>query len=181
MLEDTLLIIRFRRGSQDALRSIYEKYRTYLLKLAVALLHDVHAGEDVVHDVFMEFARSAGRFKVKGSLKAYLRTCVVNRVRNHVRAAKVRGHMNLSTAEVVAAGDVGAEQWVILKEEALRISGALGRLPYEQREVVVLHLHGDMTFREIARSQEISIKTVQSRYRYGLDKLRALLNGEVER
>ena len=65
-------------------------------------------------------------------------------------------------------------------EELRRLAEALATLPYEQREVVVLHLKGDLTFREIARIQDTSINTVQSRYRYGIDKLRSLLNGEVE-
>ena len=54
-------------------------------------------------------------------------------------------------------------------------------LPYEQREAVTLRLHADMKFREIARHQNVSIKTVLSRYQYGLDKLRVILNGEVQR
>ena len=55
----------------------------------------------------------------------------------------------------------------------------MARLPYEQKEVVMLHLHGGMMFKHIAKSQHVSINTVQSRYRYALDKLRSLLNGEM--
>ena len=63
-------------------------------------------------------------------------------------------------------------------EEAASLYGALAELPYEQREVIVLHLHGELRFREIARYQGVSTNTVQSRYRYGLDKLRTLLKQE---
>ena len=49
----------------------------------------------------------------------------------------------------------------------------------QQRETIVLRLHADMKFRQIAELQEVPVKTVQSRYRYGLDKLRSLLNGEI--
>ena len=90
MLEDKLLILRFKHGSTEALGRIYRKYRLYLLKIAAALLHDISAAEDVVHDVFMGFAQSAQTIKINGSLKAYLRTCVVNSVRNRVRGEKVR-------------------------------------------------------------------------------------------
>ncbi len=69
----------------------------------------------------------------------------------------------------------------IFDEELRRLADALALLPYEQREVVVLHLKGDLTFREIAAVQGGSINTVQSRYRYGIEKLRSLLNGEVQR
>jgi len=56
---------------------------------------------------------------------------------------------------------------------------AMAELPDEQREVVVLHLQGKLPFREIARLQEISINTAMSRYRYGLDRIRSALDGEL--
>ncbi len=175
------MILRFKYGSSEALRRIYEKYRLYLLKLAVALLHDVSIAEDVVHDVFIRFAQSAETLKINGSLKAYLRTCVLNSVRNRIRGDQVRSYVELSEAGPIASKQKGADQWAILKEESIKISEALVQIPFEQREVVVLHLHGSMKFREIAKVQSVSVKTIQSRYRYGLDKLRSILNSEVEK
>ncbi len=57
---------------------------------------------------------------------------------------------------------------------------ALGRLPGEQRQAVVLHVLGSLRFREIAQQTGESINTIQSRYRYGIRKLRSLLNGQVD-
>lgn len=180
MLEDKLLILRFKHGSSEALCRIYVKYRIYLLKIAAALLYDVSVAEDVVHDVFIRFAQSAETLKLDGSLKAYLRTCVVNSVRNRIRGDKVRSYVELSEAGPITAKQNPEDQWAVLNEESVMISKALSQVPFEQREVVVLHLHGDMKFREIAELQAVSIKTIQSRYRYGLDKLRSILNSEVE-
>jgi RNA polymerase sigma factor (sigma-70 family) len=179
-LEDKLLILRFKHGSSEALRRIYEKYRLYLLKLAVALLHDVSLAEDVVHDVFVSFVQSADDFKINGSLKAYLRTCVLNGARNKARSGQVRNYVEISQAGPIPSNQNGSDQWAILKEESMRISNALVQVPFEQREVVVLHLHGGMKFREIAKLQAVSTKTVQSRYRYGLNKLRSILNSEIK-
>jgi RNA polymerase sigma factor (sigma-70 family) len=72
-------------------------------------------------------------------------------------------------------------QLVVRSEQLQRLSRSITELPYEQREVIVLRLHGEMRFKAIARLQNISIKTVQSRYRYGLDRLRSILNGEVRK
>jgi RNA polymerase sigma-70 factor (ECF subfamily) len=69
---------------------------------------------------------------------------------------------------------------VIFTEQAAKLSQAVGQLPDEQREVVLLRLTADMKFRDIAKVQQVSINTVQGRYRYGLDKLRSVLNGEVD-
>ncbi|MCK5000205.1 MAG: RNA polymerase sigma factor [Anaerohalosphaera sp.] len=181
MLEDKLLIWKLKHGNRDALCRIYEKYRDYLLKLATALLHDVNVAEDIVHDVFLNFAQSGDKIKLSGSLKGYLRTCVVNSTRNKIRAKRLRTTIGLDEVETIAADSNKADYWIICKEESKRISNALAQIPFEQREVVVLHLHGEMKFIEIAKLQEASIKTIQSRYRYGLDKLQSLLNSEVEK
>lgn len=181
MLEDKLLILRFKHGSSEAFQRIYEKYRLYLLKIATALLFDVSVAEDIVHDVFTRFAQSTQTLNSHGSLKAYLRTCVINGVRNRARDDRVRSYVELSEAGPIASDQSGADQWVILREESMRLNNALSQVPFEQREVVVLHLHGNMKFREIAKLQSVSSKTIQSRYRYGLDKLRSILSSEVEK
>ena len=61
MFEDRLLILRFNRGDRSILHRLYDKYRDDLVTLAAALLMDVSAAEDVVHDVFISFLGSAGQ------------------------------------------------------------------------------------------------------------------------
>ena len=178
MLEDKILIWRFKRGSREALQRIYEKYVVYLVTLATALLNDVSAAEDIVHDVFVSFAQSAEQLRLEGSLKAYLATCVVNRVRDKVRARR-RQPSALAEAHSICSTISGPELSAVCSEEVQLLSRAIAQLPYEQKEVIMLHLHGGLMFKQIAKLQQISINTVQSRYRYALDKLRSLMNGEM--
>jgi RNA polymerase sigma-70 factor (ECF subfamily) len=178
MVEDRILVWKFNRGSKDALRRIYEKYKDDLLGLAVTLLRDRSVAEDIVHDVFVSFARSCGTFRLNGTLKGYLSTCVANcaRDRNRLRSGRDTG---LDAAEAAGSNSLGPAEYAMGSEESDKLQDLLGRLPYEQREVIVLHLHHGMRFREIAKAAGVSINTVQSRYRYGLDKLRSIVNGEV--
>jgi RNA polymerase sigma factor (sigma-70 family) len=180
MIEDELLKWRFKRGSKDALRRIYEKYLNYLLTLAMALLNDAAQAEDVVHDVFVSFAGSAKDFKLGGNLKSYLTTCVMNRARDQIRENR-RSPIQLDTAESVSSNLNGPDQAIVCSEESQRLNHAIAQLPDEQRQVIVLRLKGEMTFSEIAKLNNISINTIQGRYRYGLNKLRSVLNGEVEK
>jgi RNA polymerase sigma-70 factor (ECF subfamily) len=180
MIEDELLKWKFKCGSKEALRRIYEKYLDYLLTLAMALLNDASNAEDVVHDVFVSFAKSAEEFKLSGSLKSYLATCVINRARDQIRANK-RQPVRMDELGSVTSDFNGPEQSVVYSEEALRLNQAVAQLPHQQREVIVLHLKGQMKFREIAKLQGESINTILGRYRYGLNKLRSILNGEVEK
>jgi RNA polymerase sigma factor (sigma-70 family) len=179
MLEDKLLAWQFRKGSRAALRRIYEKYYDYLLTVATALLHDVNAAEDVVHDSFLKLSKSAHLLNPQRSLKWYLVACVSNRARDILRS---RRHKAVSLDESVSlrSGACGPESAAIRNEEMQIISDALKQLPYEQREVVVLRTRGRMTFKAIAELRQLSIRTVHSQYRYGLDKLKILLNGQVK-
>ncbi|MHC4460312.1 MAG: RNA polymerase sigma factor [Planctomycetota bacterium] len=181
MLEDRLLLWRFRCGSRDAFRHIYEKYAADLLTLAANLLSDGSAAEDVVQDVFISFVKSVEQFRLRGSLKSYLTTCVANRSRDYIRKKKRQQTVAVSEASQVTSDTKSPVQLVIRTEELQKLKHALTELPYHQREVVVLRLHGDLRFRQIAKLQDASVKTVQSRYRYGLDKLRSMLNGEVKK
>lgn len=178
MVEDKLLLYRFKRGSSDALRRIYEKYQVYLLTVATALLNDVNAAEDVVHDSFVAFAESADKVRLEGNLRSFLATCVANRARDLMRK---RGHNPeaLTQAVSLCCDAPGPDLAAACSEQLQRIAGAIAMLPYEQREVVVLYLNAGLMFRQIAALQKVSVNTAQSRYRYGIDKLRSILNGEV--
>ncbi len=180
MVEDELLKLKFKCGSREALCRIYQKYHNHLLTLAMGLLNDVNLAEDVLHDVFVSFAKSAENFRLRGSLKSYLATSVVNRARDRIRA-KRRERVRLHDMDVLASGSNGPEQSVICTEESLRVNCAIAQLPYEQREVIILRLNGRMKFKEIAGLQGVSVNTIQGRYRYGLKKLRSILNGEVKK
>lgn len=179
MLNDVWLIWRFRSGDSDALARIYADHRQDLLRIAAGLLNQTSLAEDIVHDVFVQLARAPEKVRLRGNLRSFLAACVVNRVRNANRAAQVRRTGGLDEAVEFAADSPGPEQWIVSNERFTMLNRALAELPYEQREAVLLHLQAGMKFRDIARSQGVSINTVQSRYRYGLDKLRSLLDGEV--
>jgi RNA polymerase sigma-70 factor (ECF subfamily) len=180
MLEDKRLIWRLKRGDKEALRRLYEKYKDDLLTIAVSLLNDVNDAEDILHDVFVCFAAGVGRLQLRVSLKSYLTTAVVNRVRSKFRR-KGFDVAESKCLESVSSNSESPVEKAVLGEQWQMMSEALAGIPLEQREVVVLHIKGGLKFREIARMQGIRTSTVQGRYRYGIDKLRSILGAEVTR
>ncbi len=124
--------------------------------------------------MFVSFAGTVGGLRLRGSLRSYLATSVVNRVRDTYR--KKKHHLvELDEAWQVDGGSGNPEKSAIFGEQSLHLADALAQLPMEQRETIVLHLNGRMKFKEIASMQGIPISTVQGRYRYGLGKLRTML------
>ena len=178
-MEDKLLVLRCKRGSKDALGRIYEKYKTDMLVLAMALLNDKSAAEDVMHDVFLSFVQTIEKFGLTGSLKGYLLTCVANRARN-VNKARHQQSVTSNPAEPVSSDLDEPSRSIVCNEQLRQLGDAMAQLPYDQREVVMLHFQAAMTFATIAKSLGISVNTVKSRYRYGVDKLRVILDHEVK-
>ena len=137
------------------------------------MLASATEAEDVVHDLFVELARIRHRLPGITDLEAYvftmLRHAVGRRLRRRSLARRTlerlgheRDRMHgFKTQPRGVPDDVLAE--------------ALGALPPDQREVVALKIHGSLTFAEIAAVVGTSANTAASRYRYALEKLRALL------
>ncbi len=178
MIEDELLKWKFKAGSKDALQRIYEKYRDYLLTLVMALVNDADLAEDIAQDVFVAFAQSSGTFKLRGSLKSYLATCALNRCRDQIRARK-RQPLSLDEATPIQSQFGPPDKRMISDEQSRQVADAMAQLPYEQREVIALHLNAAMKLRHIAGLQNVPTSTVKGRYRYGLQKLRSALNGKL--
>ncbi len=180
MLSEKILIWKVKHGCRESLRRIYEAHKDDLLTLAHALLNDKNAAEDIVHDVFVSFAAAAGTLQLRKSLGGYLAAGVRNLAYDRLRSARRHGEKlsQMPPAQVdVETPDAIASR----KESEALLRRMLGELPFEQREVVVLHLRGGLTFRRIAAMQEVSINTVQGRYRYGIEKLRSMLDGQVSK
>lgn len=179
MSQDKQILKRLQKGDKDALRLLYEKYSDTLVNVALTLVSDVQTAEDCLHDAFVDFAATVPAVRIPGKLKSYLISCVANRARDLLRKKARLSNANPEQFNLAAKAD-GPDGMLITNEDAGKVYNALGQLPYEQREVFVMHAQADMTFREIAELLGASINTVQSRYRYGMEKLRSLLNTEYE-
>ena len=180
-MEDKLLIWKLNRGSRNALCRIHEKYRDDLVRIAAGLLNDIGTAEDVVQEVFLMFVHSSGNFEVKKNLKGYLTTCVVNKIRNLSRAKKSQNPVSLDDVEPAISNSKTPHQCIVCDEESQLLYKAMAKLPYEQKEAIVLHIQGKMKFKDIAKLQAAPVKTTLSRYNYGINKLRSMLNSEVEK
>jgi RNA polymerase sigma-70 factor (ECF subfamily) len=159
---------------------IYDKYKLDLLKLAMLLTGNIHHSEDAVQDVFVRLAESYDRISDHGNLKNFLITCLINRIRTLRRDSQRHQTAQFDGAATTTSRISPPHQWAVANEQMQRISEAMRQLPVEQREVVTLRFEGEMGFGDIARIQNVSVNTVQGRYRYGMEKLRSLLKSEVE-
>jgi RNA polymerase sigma factor (sigma-70 family) len=179
MHSDRLLLQKASRGCKDSLRRIYEAHKDHLLTLARGMAGDRNVAEDIVHDVFVAFASNVPRLRLNTSLRAYLSVSVCNRARDLYRTEirhRLDGCQTHRGPADTAAPDARAEE----AELTGRLRGALEQVPLDQREVLLLRTQTGLSFEQIGRHQGVSANTARGRYRYGIDKLRSLLNSELE-
>lgn len=145
---------------KEAVRRLYETHARGLHAYACSFVPSFATAEDVVHQVFERLLR--GDLAITGAPVSYLYRAVRNASMNKIRDR---------------AGDVTFEEgWLDsprgMEHTAVELQSSLRELPEEQRDVILLHIWGQMSFEEIANALDLSPNTAASRYRYGLSKLR---------
>jgi RNA polymerase sigma factor (sigma-70 family) len=167
---------RWRKERSDGLAVLYRELKDELLTVAVHLTGSRASGEDLLHDVFVAFARRDVELDGRDEARRYLVKSLVHRARDvarrHAPPAADEGALERA-ASSDSDGDPLAH--VTASEETKRVTAMVLALPQEQRDVVTLHLHGGLAFREIAALLSISINTATSRYRYALLALKRQL------
>jgi len=144
---------------REQIKRLYEQHGRGLIAYACTFLPSFASAEDVLHQVFERLLR--GGIDIEGSPAPYLYRAVRNAALNDVRNR---------------ARNVVLDDWLEsppdMRDAGIALQSALRDLPVEQREVITLRVWGQMTFDEVATTLGIPAKTAESRYRYGLSKLK---------
>ncbi|MCL5103854.1 MAG: sigma-70 family RNA polymerase sigma factor [Armatimonadetes bacterium] len=161
-------------GRPDAveiwLRSIHEQNAQSLFRYALALTCSVEDAEDAVQEVFARISREWRRFMEVRNAKAYLYSATRN-----AAYSILRGRRRCEALHEAICADLATVCAPEVKQTSatiISIREAFIELTIEQREVVVLKILNQMTFKEIAETVGTSVNTCAGRYRYGIEKLR---------
>jgi RNA polymerase sigma-70 factor (sigma-E family) len=147
-------------ASAEAVTALYQAHALGLIRLAVVMLGDRPAAEDVVQEAFCGLYRHWHGLSDTGKALSYVRSSVINGCRSVLRrrarqAGGLAGDPPGESAE-------SAESAALISEEHREVLIAIRRLPSRQREALVLRFYLDLDEDEIARSMRISRGTVKS-------------------
>jgi RNA polymerase sigma-70 factor (sigma-E family) len=156
----------------DDFTTLYVGHYEQLLRMAVLLVGDMAAAEDVVQEAFIRVHRALDCRPVHSPL-AYLRQTVVNLARSELRRRLIRLRHAPRPAPPAASAEEGACA-SISRQEVIR---ALRRIPARQREAVVLRYWADLPEAEIADLMGVSTGAVKSYISRAIGKLGPLLEG----
>ncbi len=181
--QEATLLARIARRDATAFEALYDRYSRPVYSLAVRMLGNPQAAQEVAQEIFLHIWRGAGEFiPARGSARSWVLSLAHNRTVDALRRQRVR------TVEPLAEGDPGAGSGADVVEQALRglegasVRSALMTLSPEQREAIVLAYYGGYTQQEIANRLRIPLGTVKTRIRDGMQRLRVqLVQGEEGR
>ena len=157
-------------GADGQVTALYQAHAVGLVRLAMLMLGDQSAAEDVVQDAFLGLYRRWGALNDPGRAVAYTRTSVLNGCRDVLRrrSRKIPAALLEPDAE-------SAEARALLGEEHRAVLAALRRLPDRQREAVVLRHCLSLPEDEVAQAMNVSRGTVKSTSHRGLAALAKIL------
>jgi len=158
-----------------AVRELYERDYVRLVRLAVLLVGDSGRAEEIVQDAFVDLVPRWRTIRDPGAAASYLRTCVANGARSHLRHRAVVNRQPVNQPPEVHS----AETEALVQIEHERVLSMLSELPDRQREVLILRYYGQLSEAEIADTLGISRGAVKSHNFRGLRSLRTAI--EVNR
>jgi RNA polymerase sigma-70 factor (ECF subfamily) len=177
---DGELINRITGGDTEAFELLYDRHRAAAYGLALRMLAEPPAAEDVVQEAFLTVWRQAASYgPARGTVRAWLLAIVHHRAIDYLRRRALREDRQ-DNIEDMALPAESADTWELARQnvEGQQVRDALQQLPPDQRRSILLAYFGGYTQDEIARKLGVPLGTVKGRLRIGLQKMRGYLNIE---
>lgn len=172
--EDMRLVARIRAGDQQAMAELYDRYSKVVYAVALRVLQDTAAAEDVLQDIFLQLWRNPDAFDAsRGSLAAWL--SVIARHRSIDRLRKRRPELDIEECVIAGGPDLRDETERALVVEKIR--GVLSQMDANQRYALELAYFQGLTHSEIAEKTGEPLGTIKTRIRSALQQLRAKFAG----
>jgi RNA polymerase sigma-70 factor, ECF subfamily len=170
---DAALIGRLRSGEQDAMAELYDRYSPLVYAVALRVLGDTGAAEDVLQEVFMQLWRHPASFDARrGNLGPWLAVIARHRAIDLVRKRRPQSELE----DVVIAIDADLEGATERARVVEKVRASLHAMPDPQRQALQMAFFEGMTHSEIAGKTGEPLGTVKTRIRAALSALRRALN-----
>jgi RNA polymerase sigma-70 factor (ECF subfamily) len=177
---DGEVVQRARRGDAEAFGLIVNEYRDRLFGLALGMVRNRDAAEDIVQEAFIKAYKNISGFRGESSIYTWLYRIAVNTAHNHLRRGRRLSPVDFDdVAPILEARGPNPAQKAANTELGEAIEEAVHNLPPRQREVFLLHYFEQMTHREIAESLGITEGAVKANFFHAVQKLKGALKTYV--
>ena len=178
---DHLLVSGYLKGNERCLELLIQKHQQRIYTSIIVLVKDKELAEDIFQDTFIKVIKTlrSGRYKEEGKFLPWViriaHNLVIDHFRKQKRMPKVRDTDDYSVLDTLRVSDENVEQEMISEQIRADVRKLVDKLPFEQREVVIMRHFAEMSFKEISETTGVSINTSLGRMRYALINLRKLI------
>jgi RNA polymerase sigma-70 factor (ECF subfamily) len=187
-ITDIECINRYLAGDADALEPLVEKYKRPLYSFILKMTEGREDAEEIFQETWFRALKNIHKFKHKNFLNWMFRIAhnlVIDRARRSSRNISMQSslgsdHDDATLEDHLPAPGISPAEEAGGNSLGKRISEAVETLAPEQKEVFMLRMYGNVSFKEIAGIQQCSINTCLARMQYALTKLRSILQEEYD-
>lgn len=180
-ISDSILVTRFINGDERALEIIINRYKTRIYSFIYSKVLDKDITEDVFQDTFIKVINTLkkGSYRDENKFLPWVMRIAHNLVIDHFRKtkkmAKFSNTDDFDIFSVLKDEELNAENQLVKEQVYDNIRNIIEELPNDQKEVLLMRMYKDMSFKEIALTTDVSINTALGRMRYALINMRKLI------
>lgn len=181
LLDDKALIDRYLNGSEAALETLINRYKSKIYTHVIILVKDRETAEDIFQDTFIKVINTlkTGRYNEEGKFLPWVIRIAHNLAIDHFRKVKKmpmsRSDEDYDIFGTVSLSDNSIEHDIVQDQIYSDVRKLVDLLPEEQRQVVIMRHYQGMSFKEIAETTNVSINTALGRMRYAVLNIRKIV------
>jgi len=179
---DAILVKNYISGSEKALEILVLRHKSRVYNFIYSKVLDGDLSEDIFQDTFIKVIRTLkkGNYNEEGKFLPWLMRIAHNLIIDHFRKSNRMPKFESKDKEFDIFSmlkDTGrnAEKQLIIDQISMDVRKLVDELPDDQKQVVLMRLYKDMSFKEIAENTNVSINTALGRMRYAIINLRRLV------
>jgi RNA polymerase sigma-70 factor (ECF subfamily) len=182
LLSDQLLVDRFVDGDNNSFEVLLHRHKNKIFSYIVMMVRKTQLAEDIYQDTLLKVIKSLqeGKYHDNGKFISWVMRIAHNLIIDHYRKEKQlptvsNDNYDYPILNSKNLSDKNIEDSLVYEQICTDARNLLDYLPAEQREVVIMRLYGELSFKEIAEQTNVSLNTALGRMRYALLNLRKLI------
>ena len=181
-LEDSELVRDYISGDERALETLINKHNQRITSFIYSKVLDRDITEDIFQDTFIKVINTLkkGSYSEEGKFLPWVmriaHNLIIDHFRKNKRMPKFEGNDDFNIFSVIGDDKLNAEKQIIKDQIDSDLGQLIEELPDDQREVLIMRIYKDMSFKEISENTGVSINTALGRMRYALINLRKIID-----
>lgn len=182
LITDAALVSNYIKGNEAALETLIVRHKQKIYSFIYSKVYDKDVAEDIFQDTFIKVIRTLkrGSYNEEGKFLPWVmrisHNLVIDYFRKNNRMPKFDNAGEFSIFSVLSDSSLNAEKSIIKEQVENDVRRLVEELPEDQKEVLLMRIYNDMSFKEISDRTGVSINTALGRMRYALINLRKIID-----